>query len=64
MLSQVTIENFAWIDRLSLEFCGQLNVLTGETGAGKSIVIDALRFVLGDRFSSTTLRPGSKNSPK
>ncbi|HLD69375.1 MAG TPA: DNA repair protein RecN [Candidatus Omnitrophota bacterium] len=56
MLSHLTIENFALIDRLSLEFCGQLNVLTGETGAGKSIMIDALRFVLGDRFNSTQIR--------
>ena len=56
MLSYLTIENFALIERLSLELCGQLNVLTGETGAGKSIVIDALRYVLGDRFTSTQIR--------
>ncbi len=56
MLSYLTIENFALIERLSLEFCGQLNVLTGETGAGKSIVIDALRYVLGDRFNANQIR--------
>ena len=49
MLTQLHIKNFALIDDLSLEFSGQMNVLTGETGAGKSILIDAIRFVLGER---------------
>ncbi|MFA6599747.1 MAG: DNA repair protein RecN [Candidatus Omnitrophota bacterium] len=50
MLTQLHIKNFALIENLSLEFSGKLNVLTGETGAGKSILIDAIRFVLGERM--------------
>jgi len=50
MLTQLHIKNFALIDDLTLEFSGQMNVLTGETGAGKSILIDAIRFVLGERM--------------
>ncbi|MDP2654480.1 MAG: DNA repair protein RecN [Candidatus Omnitrophota bacterium] len=56
MLSQITIRNFGLIDQISLEFSSQLNVLTGETGAGKSIVIDALRFALGERPKSPPAR--------
>lgn len=56
MLSSLTIQNFGLIDRLSLEFHDCLNILTGETGAGKSIVIGALRAVLGERLSSSQLR--------
>ncbi len=51
MLTQLHIENFALIRKLSLDFSGALNVLTGETGAGKSILIDSLRFALGERTS-------------
>ena len=48
MLVELQIENFALIDSVQLEFREGLNVLTGETGAGKSIVLDALGFLLGD----------------
>ncbi|HTL48757.1 MAG TPA: DNA repair protein RecN [Verrucomicrobiae bacterium] len=59
MLLQLTIRNFALIDELSLEFTGGLNVLTGETGAGKSILLDALRLALGERMDRTEfLLPG------
>ena len=59
MLSQLTIQNFALIDRVSIEWNEALNVLTGETGAGKSILIDALRYVLGERFDTSNMRdPG------
>ena len=51
MLRDIHIRNFALIDDISLEFGAGLNILTGETGAGKSIVIDALGFVLGDRVN-------------
>ncbi len=55
MLTQLTIQNFGLIDRVSLEFVEGLNVLTGETGAGKSILIGALRFALGERFSASQM---------
>ncbi len=61
MLTQLHIKNFALIDDLSLEFSGQMNVLTGETGAGKSILIDALRFVLGERMEG--LRAEASDKP-
>ncbi len=56
MLAQLSIQNFGLIDKLSLEFGNELNILTGETGAGKSIIIDALRYALGDRFSASLVR--------
>src|SRR3569833_1366953 len=60
MLRDIHIRNFALIDDLSLSFGAGLNILTGETGAGKSIVIDALGFVLGDRVNvSDSIRTGA-----
>jgi len=56
MITQLTIQNFGLIDRLSLEFGEDLNVLTGETGAGKSILIGALRYALGERFNTSQMR--------
>ena len=56
MIASITIQNFGLIDNLSLEFCGQLNILTGETGAGKSIIIDALRYALGEPLNSSQIR--------
>ncbi len=56
MISQLNIQNFGLIDDLSLEFCGALNILTGETGAGKSIIIDALRFGLGEPLNASQVR--------
>ncbi len=56
MLSQLTIKNFGLIDQVILEFDAHLNILTGETGAGKSILIDALRSVLGERIDATSIR--------
>lgn len=56
MLSHLTINNFGLIDRLSIEFREGLNVFTGETGAGKSILIDALRCALGDKLNSRHVR--------
>ncbi|MDA9101214.1 DNA repair protein RecN [Omnitrophica bacterium] len=50
MLQRLHVENFALVENLTLEFDPRMNVLTGETGAGKSLVIDALRFVLGERM--------------
>ena len=56
MLTQITIKNFGLIDSLSIEFQSNLNILTGETGAGKSIIFDALRYSLGDRITSSQVR--------
>ncbi len=56
MLLQLSISNFALIDQIRIEFDRGLNVLTGETGAGKSILIDALQVALGERFDASSLR--------
>lgn len=62
MLSCLRIQNFALIDRLELTFAQGLNVLTGETGAGKSIILDAIDIVLGGKFHSRVIRQGSKSA--
>jgi len=59
MLRTLSIRNFAIIDRLDLEFAPGLNVLTGETGAGKSIIIDALNVILGGRAGAEMVRGGA-----
>ncbi|MDD2585371.1 MAG: DNA repair protein RecN [Syntrophomonadaceae bacterium] len=56
MLQEIYINNFVLIDELRLEFDKGLNVLTGETGAGKSIIIDALGLIMGERFKSDFVR--------
>ena len=56
MLTQLTIRNFGLIDEVSIEFINGFNILTGETGAGKSILIDALRSVLGERLDTSSIR--------
>ena len=58
MLTALHIENFALIDHLDLDFQSGLNVLTGETGAGKSIILDALDAVLGGKASQRLVRSG------
>ncbi len=60
MLSQLTIENFGLIDRTTVEFTEKLNILTGSTGAGKSILIDGLRFALGERLNPAAIRDPQK----
>ena len=59
MLTGLKIENIAVIESAELEFDSGLNVLTGETGAGKSIVIDSLEAVLGARASRELVRTGA-----
>ena len=56
MLERISIHNFGLIDTLELDFSSRLNILTGETGAGKSIIINALRIALGDKLSSSHIR--------
>ena len=56
MLTQLTIRNFGLIDEIAIEFINGFNILTGETGAGKSILIDALRSVLGERLDTSSIR--------
>lgn len=58
MLKNLTVKNFAIIEDLSVEFEKGLNVITGETGSGKSIVIEALGIALGNKFSKDMLREG------
>lgn len=62
MLREIGIKNFVLIEELRLELGEGLNVLTGETGAGKSIVLDALGLLLGDRFMSEEVRQGAEKS--
>lgn len=63
MLREIHIRNFALIDELTLSFGPGLNILTGETGAGKSIIIDALGFVMGDRVNaSDAIRTGAERA--
>lgn len=58
MLLQLNIKNFALIENLTISFHKGFNVLSGETGAGKSILIDAINFVLGSKFNKDLIRTG------
>ena len=58
-LAELQIRDFAIIDRLQLRFHSGLNILTGETGAGKSIIVDAIGLLLGDRASAEMVRAGA-----
>lgn len=62
MLQEIYINNFVLIDELRMQFNNGLNVLTGETGAGKSIIIDALGLVVGDRLKSDLIRDEQKKA--
>jgi DNA repair protein RecN (Recombination protein N) len=58
VLHELIVENYAVVDRLRVRFHSGLNLLTGETGSGKSIVVDALGLLLGGRASADTIRSG------
>jgi DNA repair protein RecN (Recombination protein N) len=60
MLKKLTVKDYALIDSLEVEFAPGLNILTGETGAGKSILIGALGLVLGERADTDSVRTGAK----
>ncbi len=62
MLERLFIKNFALIEELSVDFSGSLNVLTGETGTGKSIIIDAVSVLLGTRAQTEFIRSGSEKA--
>jgi DNA repair protein RecN (Recombination protein N) len=62
MLTDLIIKNFAIIDELHVSFRAGLNLLTGETGAGKSIIIDAVNLILGGRASSDLVRTGEEDA--
>ncbi len=62
MLIEMRLENYAVIDNLVVEFGHGLNLLTGETGAGKSILVDALALLLGEKASSDVIRAGAERA--
>ena len=60
MLRRLTVENYALIEHLEIEFDSSLNIITGETGAGKSILMGALALLLGAKNDSTTIKDNSR----
>ena len=62
MLAELRLENYAVIDNLAVEFAAGLNLLTGETGAGKSILIDALALLLGEKASTDVIRTSAERA--
>ena len=61
MLESIYIENFAIIDQLQIDFHDQMTVLTGETGAGKSIIIDAIGQLCGNRSQTSFIKSDAKS---
>ena len=62
MLSHLHIKNIALIDELDIDFTSGLNVMTGETGAGKSIIVDSMNLVLGERADRDLIKSGEENA--
>lgn len=62
MLAELRLENYAVIDNLAVQFAAGLNLLTGETGAGKSILIDALALLLGEKASTDVIRTSAERA--
>ena len=62
MLAELRLENYAVIDNAAVEFAPGLNLLTGETGAGKSILMDALALLLGEKASADIIRTGAEKA--
>ena len=62
MIETLNITNYALIDELSIDFHNNLNIITGETGAGKSIILGALSMLLGERADTKVVRNKEKKS--
>ena len=62
MISRIFIDNFATIEHLDLDFGNGLNIITGETGAGKSILVEAISLGLGARADSSLIRTGAEKA--
>jgi DNA repair protein RecN (Recombination protein N) len=62
MLEELHVHNFAIIDKLSVRFTAGLNVLSGETGAGKSILVGAVGLLLGDKTDTSIIRSGAEET--
>lgn len=60
MLTHLKVENFAVVEKVEIDFCPELNILTGETGAGKSIIVDAVKLFLDKKISGSYLRNKEK----
>ena len=60
MLQSLCIRNFVLIDELTIQFTPHFSVITGETGAGKSILLGAIALLMGQRADSSTIRPGAE----
>ena len=62
MLKTLTVSNFALVDELEIHFGSALTVITGESGAGNSILLASLSLVLGERAAAETIRPGASRA--
>ena len=62
MINELHIKNIGIIDDLSIDLGNGLNILTGETGAGKTLIIDSLALICGERFSKEMIRKGEEHS--
>src|SRR4051812_45189649 len=62
MLRALSIRDYVIVERLDLELASGFTALTGETGAGKSILVDALKLALGDRADAGVVRPGAQRA--
>ena len=62
MLTRISVKNLAVVEAAEVEFGGGLNVVTGETGAGKSVLMGALELVLGARADASAVRDGAKEA--
>ena len=60
MLQRLHVKNVALISEADIEFDGKLNILSGETGSGKSVILDSINFVLGSKADKTMIRYGEQ----